>query len=370
MNFYNSIISDSIYYFKNSIITRRKKLINDLSKLLSNFILNKIISFDDFTVIIFKQILNENYTILKRNNKDTSKYKWIKDDNYLDIDNFEIKLDKILDYHIFILESFLLTLEKDSSFYLAIGDINFNIDELINEDKITNNLLHSNSIDTDYDTDDSNSSSIGCLPLGNKKKKSNNNINSEDNTLNNDIVKLNNKKISLIDLENKLKLELEELNKKNKYLLQSKIRINSEISINNFKLNEMRDESERLYMELNKLRLDIKDKDKELEKEDQLGNLIYTYDNCKKCNIEIDNLKKYIGLIVRAKSKKYKKFTKCIIKNIHNNFSFKVQYLKGGTDIINIYDIIFPHLPPVSNSGKIDSIMLKYDNNHYKNGKS
>jgi hypothetical protein len=354
MNFYNSIINDSIYFFKNSLITRNKKLINDLSILFCNIFLNNKIHFDDFTSVLFKKILLEHYSIIKRNNKDTCKYKWIKDEKYLNINSFEIKLDKLLDYHIFIIDSFYITLEKDSSFYSNIGNIDFDIDELLKQNNSIN-ILHSN---TDLDTDDEyNVNNDYCCFPTKKIKKSNYNFDEED-SIKNEITILQNKKINLYDLENKINNEIEVLNITNKNLLSSKLSIKSNIAENEFLKKKLDEDNKKLESNIKILQDNINDKKDTITfLNNKYNKLNDSYKICKnKCNIEKTNLRKYKGLIVKGKSRKNTKYKKCKIIDVNNNYTFKVKFEHNNEfDNINIYYIIFPKIIPLNNNTVIQN---------------
>ena len=117
--FYRDIINNSLYFFKTSLIVRKKKIFHDLNKI-SN-ILKFDIEFLDLDIEIFEKFL-DNYDNLKNDfkNKTSKDLEWLKPDkNILHLQSKFDVIDKELiedlknNYKIILHLNMLLNLEKD-----------------------------------------------------------------------------------------------------------------------------------------------------------------------------------------------------------------------------------------------------------------
>jgi hypothetical protein len=117
--FYRDIINNSIYFFKTSLLVRKKKIYHDLNKIIS--VLKFDIEFTDLNIDNFEKFI-DNYEELKNEfktkiNKDLE---WLKPDKNIlhlqskfDVIDKEITEDLENNYKILLHLNMLLNLEKD-----------------------------------------------------------------------------------------------------------------------------------------------------------------------------------------------------------------------------------------------------------------
>tara|TARA_Y100000590_G_C15607594_1_gene972585 strand:+ start:673 stop:1368 length:696 start_codon:yes stop_codon:yes gene_type:complete len=118
--FYNSILQDSIYYFKKSMHIRRLKFINDISEL-NKFFDSKRMNLDYINLVMFWSILADYFKELSiKNNQDL---KWIKDDSIISLVDWKKDLEFTLNYHYYVIDNFYKTLLNELSFYQNTGEI-------------------------------------------------------------------------------------------------------------------------------------------------------------------------------------------------------------------------------------------------------
>ena len=129
--FYNSILQDSIYYFKKSMHIRRLKFINDISEL-NKFFDSKRMNLDYINLVMFWSILADYFKELSiKNNQDL---KWIKDDSIVSLVDWQKDLEFTLNYHYYVIDNFYKTLLNELSFYQNTGEIDL-LDKIDEESK-------------------------------------------------------------------------------------------------------------------------------------------------------------------------------------------------------------------------------------------
>ena len=129
--FYNSILQDSIYYFKKSMHIRRLKFINDISEL-NKFFDSKRMNLDYINLVMFWSILADYFKELSiKNNQDL---KWIKDDSIVSLIDWQKDLEFTLNYHYYVIDNFYKTLLNELSFYQNTGEIDL-LDKIDEESK-------------------------------------------------------------------------------------------------------------------------------------------------------------------------------------------------------------------------------------------
>jgi len=120
VKFYNSILTDSIYFFNNSIKIRKLKFKNDLNKL-NKFFGNKRTNILLLDITNLKFLLEEYYSNLIIESK--KELKWIKDEYIVSLNDWEKDMTEILSYHKFIIDNFSKTLQNELDFYNSEGKI-------------------------------------------------------------------------------------------------------------------------------------------------------------------------------------------------------------------------------------------------------
>jgi len=116
--FYKSIIDNSYYYLAKSLEIRKLKFIKDL-----NYIWQKIddrktlteLNTSNFATLLkdFKKIVDDMY-IAKLNNTSLS---WVKDDTIISLEETYKEIDDILNYHLRLINSFLISVINEYSFF-------------------------------------------------------------------------------------------------------------------------------------------------------------------------------------------------------------------------------------------------------------
>jgi hypothetical protein len=118
IQFYKSILDNSLYYLNNSLKIKKIKFTKDL-----NYIWNKIDErkkMDDITKTNFEYLLkdykkvSEEIAEMKKNN---NKLAWIKDETIHDLQEVEHDINGILDYHLKLIEFFHSSIEIEKVFY-------------------------------------------------------------------------------------------------------------------------------------------------------------------------------------------------------------------------------------------------------------
>ena len=120
--FYNSILKDTIFYYKNSIIVRKKKFIYDIHEIEKFFDKKKIVIKNDITLEDFELILNSYTEVSSKSN--TTELKWIKDDFIVSLLEWEKDLKYTLHYHTYYISHLNKMIKNDATFYTDIGKIN------------------------------------------------------------------------------------------------------------------------------------------------------------------------------------------------------------------------------------------------------
>jgi hypothetical protein len=118
VQFYKSILENSLFYLNNSLKIKKIKFTKDL-----NYIWNKIDErkkMDDISKSNFEYMMkdykrvSEEITEMKKNN---NKMAWIKDETIHDLQEVEHELNGILDYHLKLIEFFHSSTEIEKVFY-------------------------------------------------------------------------------------------------------------------------------------------------------------------------------------------------------------------------------------------------------------
>ena len=100
MLFYNSILKDSIYFYKKSLEIRRYKFIKDISEM-NQFFNKDRFPLEDVNTTIFIEILQDYYKeLLMENGQDLQ---WIKDDNLVSLIEWKKDMSFTLNYHYYIM---------------------------------------------------------------------------------------------------------------------------------------------------------------------------------------------------------------------------------------------------------------------------
>ena len=140
--FYESILSDTIYYFTKSIEVRRIKFASDLT-VLNRFFNEKAIEYKLVQQNILVDLL-EKYKKAK-NAESKSELIWIKDDDITFVGKWKTDLINTFNYHYCLIESFCKTLQNEFFFYNDNRPMDKLVEVLLNkklkkEEEIKNNL--------------------------------------------------------------------------------------------------------------------------------------------------------------------------------------------------------------------------------------
>ena len=144
IGFYNSIISDCIFFLKKSIEIRRLKFKNDLNKLDSFFGKNRS-NILDLSMNSFKNILEEYHSRLLIEN--TTELMWIKDDYIVSLNDWKNDIEFILNYHYYIVKSFSRTIDNELNFFKNKGQIKL-LNEFESKDEISD-MVEKALVDSD-----------------------------------------------------------------------------------------------------------------------------------------------------------------------------------------------------------------------------
>jgi hypothetical protein len=116
--FYKSILDNSLFYLNSSLKIKKIKFLKDL-----NYIWDKIDArkkMDEVTTTNFDFLLkdyrklSEDILLLKRSN---NRLGWVKDERIQDLQELEIEITEILNYHIKLIEFFYSSTEIERAFY-------------------------------------------------------------------------------------------------------------------------------------------------------------------------------------------------------------------------------------------------------------
>ena len=118
--FYKSLIENTYFYLFQSLKIRKIKLLNDLNfiwKMMDERKKCEEISSHNFNLLLqdYIKICRDN-ELAKKNN---TSLKWVKDDNLKNINELEIMIGEVLDYHNKILEFFNSIVNMEKEFYCS-----------------------------------------------------------------------------------------------------------------------------------------------------------------------------------------------------------------------------------------------------------
>jgi hypothetical protein len=118
ITFYKSIITNSYIYLMNSLKIRKMKFLKDLNYVWKQ--LNDSAKITEISVGLFDEIMKDYKkkadNILYASNNNTN-LKWVKNDKIDTLNLFENNMNEILDYHLKLIDSFLLYTNLETQFY-------------------------------------------------------------------------------------------------------------------------------------------------------------------------------------------------------------------------------------------------------------